>query len=168
MFLQDVLGFRKSTKKQRYTSMASSLLKILDQGDLTCEWRNGYICVPFRQYVSFCVSAASVLVRMCHHTGQTCKASSHRASSCEFAMPQRKWWKCNCTVCSCVAFLRHASQSCALLDYLIVIMLRYACIADNGVTFLQCVWNCVFFQNSTLIGWVVAMCALLWFCSKPL
>ena len=67
MFLQDVLGFRKSTKKQRYTSMASSLLKILDQGDLTYKSRNGYIGVPSRQYVSSCVSATYV----CYHISQT-------------------------------------------------------------------------------------------------
>ena len=32
----------------------------------------------------------------------------------------------------------------AFSDYLIVIMLRYACIAGNGVAFLQCVSKCAF------------------------
>ena len=46
------------------------------------------------------------------------KASRQCVSSCEFAMHRRKWWKRNCTVGSCVAFLRHASSSCTFLDYL--------------------------------------------------
>ena len=46
------------------------------------------------------------------------KASRQCVSSCEFAMHRRKWWKRNCTVGSCVAFLWHAS-SYAFLDYLI-------------------------------------------------
>ena len=46
------------------------------------------------------------------------KASRQCVSSCEFAMHRRKWWKRNCTVGSCVAFLRHASSYCAFLDYL--------------------------------------------------
>ena len=43
-----------------------------------------------------------------------------------------------------MSFLRHASLSGAFLDYLIVIMLRYARIADNGVAFLQFVSKCAF------------------------
>ena len=40
-------------------------VKMLDQGDLTFKWRNGYICVPSRQYVSSCVSVTYVLVWKC-------------------------------------------------------------------------------------------------------
>ena len=71
------------------------------------------------------------------------KASRQCAPSCEFAMHQRK---CNCNVCSCVAFLLYASSSCAFLEYLITcfLMLRYACIADNGLEFPQCVSKCAF------------------------
>merc|ERR1712055_1009407 len=58
-----------------------------------------------------------VLVCKSYHIGQTLKASRQCASLCEFAMHQRKW-KCNCTVCSYVAVLLHASTSCALLGYL--------------------------------------------------
>ena len=66
------------------------------------------------------------------------KASRQCVSSCEFAMHRRKWWKRNCTVGSCVAFLRHASSSCAFLDYLVVLMLRYDRIAHNGVALRSC------------------------------
>ena len=57
----------------------------------------------FLQLMCLCVSAIT-LVKLIRHLANV----RH-----EFAMLRRKWWKCNCTVCSCVAFLRHAS-SCFL------------------------------------------------------
>ena len=73
------------------------------------------------------------------------KASRQCAPSCEFAMHQRK---CNCNVCSCVAFLLYASSSCAFLEYLItwLLMLRYARTADNWLDFPQCVSKWTFFR----------------------
>ena len=107
----------------------------------------GNICVPSHQYVSSCVSATYVCscVQVLSHWSNfnMYKASRQCAPSCEFAMHQRK---CNCNVCSCVAFLLYASSSCAFLEYLITcfLMLRYACIADNGLEFPQCVSKCAF------------------------
>ena len=72
-------------------------------------------------------------------------ASRQCASLYEFAMHQRKW-KCNCTVCSYVAVLLHASISCAFLDYLTfnVDVCSIARSADNGVDFPQSVSKCAF------------------------
>ena len=82
-------------------------------------------------------------------------------------MRRRKWSKCNCTVCSCVAFLRHAS-SCflRLLDcYMLTQHYCWGMLALLTMAWLSSsVFQNVLFQTSTLIGWVVAMCALLCFC----
>ena len=67
-------------------------------------------------FAILCFFSTYVLVRKSNHTGQP-KAFCQCSSLCEFAMHSRKW-KCNRTVCSCVAFLLHAFSSCAFLDYL--------------------------------------------------
>ena len=74
-------------------------------------------CVYAREAL---VTFLCLLANVCHLQlmWSNFKASRQCASSCEFAMHRRKWWKRNCTVGSCVAFLRHASSSCAFLDYL--------------------------------------------------
>ena len=90
----------------------------------------------FLQIMFLCASVIT-LVKLMY------KASHQCAPSCEFAMHQRKF---NCNVCSCVAFLLYAYSSCAFLEYLITcfLMLRYACIADNGLEFPLCVSKCAF------------------------
>ena len=45
----------------------------------------------FLQLMCLCVTAITQV--------NLCKASRHCASSFEFAMRRRKWWKCNCTDC---------------------------------------------------------------------
>ena len=74
-----------------------------------------FMCL-FASMCHFVFFSTYMLVRKSNHTGQT-KASCQCSSLCEFAMHSRKW-KCNRTVCSCVAFLLHAFSSCAFLDYL--------------------------------------------------
>ena len=70
--------------------------------------------------------------------GRPLKASRQCALFCEFAMHQKKW-KWNCTVCSYVAVLLHASTSCAFLDYPREALVTFVCLLTSmcHLVFLQ-------------------------------
>ena len=121
-----------------------------------CKGGNGNICVPSHQYVSSCVSATyvcSCVQELSHWSNfkEYVKASRQCASFCEFAMHQRKW-KCNCTVCSYVAVILHASTSCAFLDYAREALVTLVCLLTSmcNLVFLQLMY--VLVCNSYHIG----------------